>query len=77
MPVVETPKLRDRILQLLKANPGRDFSMLEVSRALGCDLSVVPGHARAIAESDPDVYFVVPSHRGAGARVRFSPPKGK
>ena len=73
MPIVTTPGIRDRIAKLLRANPGREFSIADIARTLGCDHSITLRHCEALATSDAEVWLTRPSSRGAGSRIRFEP----
>jgi len=69
MPVVSTPDIRQRALALLRANPGREYTMAELGSALRCGLTMLPAYCRELAVEHKDVWFVEPPAPGVAARV--------
>jgi len=71
MPIIESTvaPARQRILELLRANPGREYVASEIAKSVGCDVSIVTGHCRALAEEHRDVWYVVPPVSGVAARI--------
>jgi hypothetical protein len=67
MPVIQGLTPRQRIAAVLRENPGCEYSMFDLAAEVGCDLSIVLGHCRALAESEKDVWLVMPGVRGRPA----------
>ncbi len=49
MPVVAKPSVRGRAEALLRRSPGKVYTMLALSKELGCDVSIMSAHCRALA----------------------------
>lgn len=69
MPVIKRSTIRSRLADLLRSSAGREFSMADLARELGCDVSILPGHCRVLAEASPDVWFIEAASPGRPSTV--------